>query len=92
MKLARVIRQVVATQKHPFYKGQKTLLVRVLATDGSDTKSTFVAVDRVQAGIGDHVLIMQEGSSARQMFGDAKAPVRSTIVGIVDRVDVEAAS
>ena len=52
------------------------------------SRSTFVAIDRVQAGVGDLVLLMQEGSSARHMFGDSEAPVRSTIVGIVDDVDL----
>ena len=61
MKLAMVVSQVVSTQKHPFYKGQKTFLVKPLTLDGAPEGSTFVAVDRVQSGIGDRVLIMQEG-------------------------------
>ena len=89
MKLARVIRQVVSTVKHPFYTGKKTFLVRLLDQQQRDTDATFVAVDRVQAGIGDVVLLMQEGSSARQMWGDGEAPVRSTIVGIVDYVTID---
>lgn len=89
MKLARVEAHVVATQKHPFYAGLKTFMVKPLRADGAPEGSTFVAVDRVQAGIGDLVLIMQEGSSARFMFNDPVAPVRSVIVGIVDRVDME---
>ena len=56
--------------------------------EGRPIGRPFVAVDRVQAGIGDRVLLMQEGSSARAMFGVADAPVRSVIVGIVDRVDI----
>ncbi len=89
MKLARVISQVVATQKHPFYRGLKTFMVKPLKLDGSEDGSTFVAVDRVRAGIGDTVLLMQEGSSARFMFNDAEAPVRSVIIGIVDQVEIE---
>ena len=88
MKLARVVAQVISTQKHPFYVGQKTFMVKPTRPDGKPEGSTFVVVDRVQSGIGDWVLIMQEGSSARAMFGDAAAPVRSVIVGIVDRVDM----
>ena len=88
MKLARVIAPVVATQKHPFYKGQKTFIVKPLTLDQRDEGSTFVAVDRVQAGVGDLVLLMQEGSSARFMFGDPEATTRSVIVGIVDHVDM----
>ncbi|NUM55419.1 MAG: EutN/CcmL family microcompartment protein [Candidatus Hydrogenedentes bacterium] len=88
MKLARVMSSVVATQKHPFYRGRKTFMVKPLKLDGSTDGTNFVAVDRVQAGVGDLVLLMQEGSSARFMFGEAEAPVRSVIVGIVDHVDL----
>ncbi len=87
MKLARVVSHVVSTQKHPFYKGIKTFMVKPLRLDGSEDGSTFVAADRVQAGIGDLVLIMQEGSSARFMYGEAEAPVRTVVVGIVDHVE-----
>lgn len=88
MKLARVVAQVVATQKPSFYRGIKTFMVKPLKLDGTEDGSTFVAADRVQAGIGDLVLIMQEGSSARFMYGDAEAPVRTVIVGIVDHVEM----
>lgn len=87
MKLARVAAQVVSTQKPSFYRGIKTFMVKPLKLDGTEDGSTFVAADRVQAGIGDIVLIMQEGSSARFMYGDAEAPVRTVIVGIVDHVE-----
>lgn len=89
MKLARVIAHVVSTQKHPFFMGQKTFMVKHLSLDGQEESTPFVAVDRVQAGVGDLVLLMQEGSSARFMFNEPEAPVRSTIVGIVDHVEME---
>jgi microcompartment protein CcmK/EutM len=89
MKLARVARQVVATQKHPFYRGEKTFMVKPLRLDGSEDGTTFVAIDRVQAGVGDLVLLLQEGSSARGIAGDSRAPVRSVIVGIVDHVEID---
>jgi microcompartment protein CcmK/EutM len=88
MKLARVVAPVVATQKHPFYDGRKTFIVKPLTLDARDEGSTFVAVDRVQAGVGDTVLLMQEGSSARFMFNEPEAPARSVIVGIVDHVEL----
>ena len=80
--------QVASTQKHAIYRGQKTFMVKALTLKGAIEGSTFVAVDRVQSGVGDLVLIMQEGSSARHMFGEAGAPVRTVIVGIVDHVDM----
>lgn len=89
MKLARVVAQVVATQKPASYKGVKTFMVKPLALDGAPDAGTFVAADRVQAGIGDTVLIMQEGSSARLMFNEAEAPFRTVIVGIVDHVEID---
>lgn len=89
MKICRVTRQVVSTQKHPFYHGRKTFLVQAIGPQGKEDAGPYVAVDRVQAGVGDLVLLMQEGSSARFMFGDGTAPVRSVIVGIVDRVDLD---
>ena len=88
MKLARVVAQVVSTQKHPFYVGRKTLLVKTLGLDGLETGAPFVAVDRVRAGVGDRVLIMQDGGSARMMAGEPEGPVRTTIVGIVDAVEI----
>jgi len=88
MKLAKVAKHVVCTQKHPFYKGLKTFMVKPLKLDGSEDGTTFVAIDRVQAGIGDTVLLMQEGSSARFMFDDQEAPARSVIVGIIDHVEI----
>lgn len=91
MKLARVVKQVVATQKHSAYRGLKTFLVKPLTLEGKDEGAVFVAIDRVQAGIGDLVLLMQEGSSARLMLGDPEAPVRSAIVGIVDHVELSGA-
>jgi ethanolamine utilization protein EutN len=88
MKLARVIAHVVSTQKHPFYSGRKTFIVKAVDLAGREQGPAFVAVDRVQAGIGDLVLLMQEGSSARTIYNDAEAPVRSVIVGVVDHVDI----
>jgi ethanolamine utilization protein EutN len=89
MKLARVVSSVVATQKHPFYRGRKTFMVQPIRLDGTPEGTNFVAVDGVQAGIGDLVLLLQEGSSARFIFNEAEAPVRSVIVGIVDNVDLD---
>jgi len=88
MRLARVVAHVIATQRNAHYRGLKTFMVKPLRLDGTPDGSTFVAVDRVQAGIGDLVLLMQEGSSARTMFNDPSIPARSVIVGIVDQVEI----
>jgi ethanolamine utilization protein EutN len=91
MFIAKVIGNVVATQKHEKFSGMKLLLVqpyitrdRVLVSSGS----SIVAVDSVGAGIGECVLFTQ-GSSARLTPATKEAPVDAVIVGIVDTVEVE---
>ncbi|MCU1277775.1 MAG: Ethanolamine utilization protein EutN/carboxysome structural protein Ccml [bacterium] len=82
MKLCRVEGSVVAAVHHPVYDGQKLLIVTPV--DGGDS---FLAVDRVQAGVGDVVLVNQEGNGTRQLLKlGQQVPIRSLIVGIVDEV------
>lgn len=83
MKLCRVEGSVVATAHHPVYDGMKLLVVQPL--DGGDS---FLAVDRVQAGVGDTVLVNQEGNGTRQLLKlGQQVPIRSLIVAIVDEVE-----
>jgi len=63
------------------------MLVTPLGLDGKRKSSAFLAIDYVQAGEGDKVLVLKEGSSARLLLEDPKAPARAIIMGIVDRVD-----
>ncbi len=88
MKLCRVTGNVVATVKHPTYRGHKLMVVQPLDEEQRDAGATFLAVDLVQAGPGDTVLVMQEGNGVRQILKEQKLPIRSIIVGIVDAVDV----
>lgn len=88
MYLAQVVGSVVAPVQHPFFEGKKILLVRRTSPEGKLIGPDRVAVDRVQAGIGDRVLVLEEGSSARDLFGEGEQPVRTTIVGIVDEVEI----
>jgi len=89
MRLCRVVGNVVATVKHPAYAGQKLMIVQPVDEHGADKGSSFLAVDRVQAGPGDKVLVMSEGNGVRQLLdmGDI-VPIRSLVVGIVDAVDI----
>jgi ethanolamine utilization protein EutN len=83
MRLCRVEGNVVATAHHPVYDGQKLMIVAPV-----DGGATFLAVDRVQAGPGDLVLVNQEGNGARQLLKMGnEVPIRSLIVAIVDEVD-----
>ncbi len=86
MITAKVIGSVVATQKHKILEGQKLLLVRPVGIDGNVKGKAVVAIDTVQAGPGDTVLILDEGNSARMILGSKDAPARTVIVGIVDEI------
>jgi len=81
----------VATAKHKSYAGRKLLAVQPLDEHGASIGTSFLAVDDVQAGPGDVVLVMQEGNGVRQLLQmGSQVPIRSLIVGIVDRVTVSA--
>jgi microcompartment protein CcmK/EutM len=86
MFLARVEGDVVATVKHPELSGRKLLLVQPLAPDGSPRGPRVIALDAAQAGVGDRVIVMDEGNGAAQVFGRPRGPVRTVVVGIVDEV------
>ncbi len=87
MILGRVCGTVVSTVQHPFYSGKKQLIVCATTPDGMlDGDRYVIALDMVGAGIGQTVLVEDEGNSARQMMGVKDAPVRSLIVAIVDEV------
>ena len=86
MKLAQVSGTVVSPISHPFFDGQRLLLCDLVDPDGSPTGSYLIAVDVVDAGVGERVLICDEGTSARQIFGIDTGPIRSVIVGIVDEI------
>jgi ethanolamine utilization protein EutN len=85
VKLCRVIGPVVSTAKHPAYVGTTLLSVMPIDELGRDTGRSFLAVDRVQAGEGDRVLVLTEGNGVRQLLGGTP-PIRSVIVGIVDAI------
>lgn len=88
MKVGRVVGTVVSTMNHPFFDGKRLLVCHLLDTQGEPAGYT-IAVDRVDAGVGDSVLVLDEGSSARQLFEVETGPVRAVVVGIVDDVDFD---
>ena len=85
MELAVVIGNVTSTLHHSAYKGCKLLLLRNISPDCKQEKNTTIAVDSVDAGIGDVVLVSREGKTAADVLGLAQVPVRSVIVGVVDQ-------
>ena len=87
MHLGRVVGDVVATIKHTELEGRKLLLVQPLTGDGVPTGRPGIAVDAVDAGVGDHVLVVDEGNGAAQVLRRPRGPIRMVIVGVVDEVD-----
>ncbi len=88
MILGRVVGEVVASQKHPSHQGRKLLLVQPVNPDDSARGETVLAIDAVDAGVGDRVLVVQEGYAAMSAAGRLNAPIDMTIVGVVDAVEL----
>lgn len=101
MMLCSVVGTVVMTIKHPALTGEKLLCCQPLDDADQPVGAVIIAIDRAQAGVGDRVLVMREGNGVRQIIGREQGkpvdeavkmdwPVRSMVVGVVDRVDIEA--
>jgi len=88
MILGKVIGNVVSTQKHKDYVGEKILIVQPIDAAGKAAGKSLLAIDRAQSGAGDRVLVNDEGNSARLITGNSQAPIRTVIVGVVDAVDM----
>ncbi len=89
MLICRVVGDVVSTQKNVHLEGHKLLLVQPVDLDGSTPLGTsMIAVDKVDAGDGDLVLVNKEGGSARLLLGDDEIPVQAVIVGVIDGMEV----
>ena len=88
MRHCRVVGPMWAAVKHPAFAGRPLFIVQPLDEKGKDTGASFVAIDTVQAGVGDNVIVLTEGNGVRQILkmGD-QVPIRSMIVGIVDHVE-----
>ena len=89
MILARITGSVVSTIHHSIVDGQKLLLAERLDEAGKPSGGYLIAMDAIGAGMGEIVLILDEGTGARQILDDSNAPVRSIVVGIVDALDLE---
>ena len=88
MRCCRVVGPMWAAVKHPAYAGRPLFVVQPIDTDGNDMGHSFVAIDHVQAGVGDKVIVLTEGNGVRQILGMGDiVPIRSMIVGIVDHVE-----
>ena len=87
MLLAKIVGTVVATRKDPRLVSCKLLVVRPIDPRGKAEGNYLVAIDTVDAGVGETVLVVS-GSSARMAAGLKDCPVDAAIVGIIDTVDI----
>ena len=89
MFVARVVGDVVSTHRHDNLGQKKLQLVRRLDLDGNEEGGEIIALDVIGVGMGERVLIVQEGGAARALFNDKKVPVQAVIVGVVDHLDID---
>ncbi len=88
MLIARVIGDLTATQKHSSHEGRKILLVQPLNLDGTDRGAPMVALDSVNAGIDDRVLVTTDGYAAFTAVGHKQAPIDAAVIGIIDHIEL----
>jgi ethanolamine utilization protein EutN len=85
VKVGSVVGTVVSTVNHEFFDGERLLICELVDRD-QPVGDYLICTDTVGAGAGDTVLILDEGTSARQIYGIETGPIRSVVVGIVDDV------
>jgi microcompartment protein CcmK/EutM len=90
MLLGRVVGNVVSTVKNKKLEGAKLLLVQPLDLEGRDRGTAVLAIDSVDAGVGDRVLLTLDGKSAMQALGRGLAAVDAAVLGVVDAVEITA--
>jgi microcompartment protein CcmK/EutM len=88
MIIGEVTGTLVSTVKHYKMEGRKLLLVRPLDLEGKPEGRQLLAIDSVDAGVGDRVLVVMEGRAAGMALGRSAGPVDAAIVGVVDAVDL----
>ena len=86
MIIARVVGNVVATQKNADLAGAKILIVQPLTLEGKPQGDELLAVDAVDAGPGDRVLVVQEGWSAAYVVGKTQASIDMAVIGVIDEI------
>lgn len=89
MILAKITGHVVSTVKETGYESRKILIVQPIDPSGAPTGKSFLAVDTVQAGVGDTVLVLEEGGSARMILNEPDTfTIKSVIAGFVDHITI----
>lgn len=88
MIVGQVAGEIVSTINHPDMDSFRLLVVDRLDESGTPTGGYLIALAAVDAGVGQRVLVLDEGNGARQILGKVDMPVRSVVVGVVDSVDL----
>ncbi len=88
MLIGRVIGDIVASEKHASHEGMKLLLVAQLDLDGNERGAPFVAVDSVDAGVGDRVLLAVDGWAAMTAVNRLQSPIDAAVVGVIDQIEL----
>lgn len=88
MLICKVVGDIVATQKAPSHMERKILVVQPLNLDGSDRGEVVLALDAVDAGVGDRVLVVTEGWSAMTSVDRPHSPIDMAVVGVIDTIDL----
>lgn len=87
MILARVVGTVTSSHKDPELSEYKLLLVQPLTLELTPEGDEVIAIDRVDAGVGDQVLVVREGNAARQVTERERVPLQNIVIGVIDRID-----
>ena len=88
MIIGEIVDQLFATRKHPSFEGHKLLLVQPLELDGNQEGEQILAIDGVDAGVGDRVLCVLDGWAAMKVLGKVETPVNAAVVGVIDQIDL----
>ena len=89
MFLAKIKGNIVSTPKNKFLIGHKLLIVHPIDYNGNLVgQKDFIALDQIDAGIGDSVIVVQEGDAIQQILGHANAPVNTMVIAIVDDIEI----
>ena len=86
MKMGVVTGTVTATMKDSSLENHRILVVAICNPDWTRTEDESIAIDTVQSGVGDRVLVLREGNSARAIIGNDRLPAQELVVAVVDRV------
>lgn len=92
MKLAKVIRKVISTIKHPCLENRRLYMVQPVDPVGNHIGEPFVTIDAISSRVGQLVLVNCEGGGSQEVCGVKNAPIQSVIIGIIDKINIDEAT